>query len=105
MSQHFKGTAVGQGVTRCDVPMITIKVTSKLLKQECFLFVCWWTHVGTHLSDNGTTYVQANPGYRCQNFTTLRKYRIESRHEAKGPNLVTYTGDTSNESPSALACG
>ena len=105
MSTHVSGTADARGVTQCSTPMIIIKVTSKLFKNECFLFVCWWTLVATKTNDNGLTYVEVNPPYRCQDYTTRRDFRIESHHEVRGPNLVTYTGDTSNQSPSKLACG
>jgi hypothetical protein len=105
MSTHVSGTADARGVTQCSTPMIIIKVTSKLFKNECFFAVCWWTLVRTTWNDNGTTYVEVNPAYRCNDFTTRRNFRIESHHEVRGPNLVNYTADTANQSPSPLACG
>lgn len=103
LSTHVPGSVAAEGWTICSVLMPNLLVRAKLLKQECVLFVCWWTEVDLkEFTKNWSASIKTVPWEWC-NGTSGRKWRIESYHEATGVNGVKYTGSTANESDT-IAC-
>jgi len=105
LSVHFPGKVDGQGNTVCQTLMPREYVRAALFKEECFFFVCWWTQV-SQIADEKTWVVQikVHPAYTCNGSSPSRRFRIETYSEVTGPNGITYSGWSANES-TALACG
>jgi RHS repeat-associated protein len=79
-SRHVSGTVAAQAVTYCDVALPSMKVAAKLLQQNCFWLICWWSKVDEkkeNLRRGGWFNVKVVVSVTCNN-DAPHLFRIES---------------------------
>lgn len=79
-----------------------IHVDSTLYRQDCLLFICWWTHVGyAEQTLNNAASVRAIPSYTC-NGSSQHLYEIDSYHEVADSSNIYYAYTAAQ---ATVACG
>jgi hypothetical protein len=104
-SVHVPGTVDALGWTICSYTLPYEYVSSTFYRQDCLLFICWWTQVD-HKSSSTVSWgqVSVTVAHTCAN-SDAHLYEIVSHHEARGPDGILITADTGDISPAALSCG
>lgn len=96
ISQHYPDRVSADGITTCSLSQPYEHVESWLYRQDCFLFICWWTQVGHDSNTTAWRDAVDHPNHTCSG-TSNHRYRIESYHEVHGVDGKTYYGYTANE--------
>ena len=107
LSTTRPGYADAKGWTICRTQRPSEHVDSTLYRQDCFLFICWWTQVG-YDSKTGPpswlTYgtVRAVPNHQCSG-SSNHSYEIDSNHQLTDFDGTVWYSFTSNNA--GVNCG
>lgn len=102
-SGHNPGYVSAIGNTICTVALPYVHADATLYRQDCFLFICWWTQVGyDSQTRSGVTSARAIPNHQCSD-SSNHLYEIDTYSAVQDAAGNYYDAYTSKQA--TVACG